>query len=177
MRIKLNYGFTLLILFFLSCRNESNLLIDDQEKSKVLQVVLKDIQEENNTVIIAKKNLFKKIPLSYYDKLSNDFKEVNSFDKFLSKILKVEDVIFISNQLKNNMNYEGKTLSKLGFNIIEKNVDYKNTITVLVPIFNKTKTLSYVQVSKGSNINAFLYKRKNINSDWYLLKEIASLVE
>ncbi len=164
-----------ILLIYLACKREKEypLLISNEFKIEFLNEILSDTLDLK---IITSKNQL----ISNYDymvppilpiDLKNQGRSI-SHTKFISDTLKVNDTVFIMQQIEQNKRLDLNQLSKFGFKIfnlktmvknkvpydsINKVVDSLNSgkvnsysfLKISKPIFNKNKNLVYLMLEHG----------------------------
>ena len=181
------------IILFISCKREKSAIsvekneITNEFRLQFLNEILSDTLELK--LIQSKSNL-----ISNSDILPPPAFDVDFFSEsnYISKVLEINDTLFVQKQFDLNPTFNFDDLSKFGFKILdiksiiekggdyniildEVNLYYKNcdTCCMLVlskPIFNKEKNKAYLRMGCGSGGRSIILEKK-LNK-WKVIKEL-----
>ena len=183
----------LIILFSISCKQKEKQ--KDFEKNKLtdnfkLVFISKILSDSTDYKLLAKPNRF----ISNYFDISPQFENDSlkiSHSEYISRILEINDIDYVKEQIKQNESFNYNKLADYGFNMLDvrgliekgiigqKIIDYtaeKNNYGVLlisIPIFNKDLNRAYIRLYDFGGETIIFEK---INEKWTIKDRIDQYV-
>jgi hypothetical protein len=156
-----------------SCEKKEKL--SNEDKIKILAEVFSD---KTNLTLFFKKCIFINIQITRPHSMFYNGIDYDSYNDYVSDVLKIEDANFVEQQINENRNLKINFLRNFDFkfqNLEEKKTNDNCYTMISKPLFNKSEDCFYIIIQENGSQNQYLFKK---NSDkWVLEKKFGLAIE